>query len=131
MTHVLLVEDVEDNRVLASILLESAGWRVTEAITGVEALKILQHTVPNVVLMDLSLPDMDGWEAFRQIQADDKLRDLPVIAVTAHAMAGDQEKVLAAGFCGYISKPINGATFVQNIETLMLRASRASHSQVE
>jgi CheY-like chemotaxis protein len=129
MKHVLLVEDVEDNRVLARILLESADWQVTEAITGVEALTLLEHVVPDVVLMDLSLPDMDGWEALSHIQKNPKFNGLPVVAVTAHAMAGDRERVIAAGFCGYISKPINGATFVQEIETLMQSARGASLPQ--
>jgi two-component system, cell cycle response regulator DivK len=124
MKHVLLVEDVEDNRVLARILLESSDWQVTEAITGVEALKVLEHTVPDVVLMDLSLPDMDGWEALTHIQKNPALIGVPVVAVTAHAMSGDRERVIAAGFCGYISKPINGATFVEEIEALMAQSAR-------
>ncbi len=119
MPRVLLVEDVEDNRKLAGDLLRFGGWDVVEASTGEEAIAEARRHDFDVVLMDLSLPgDIDGWVAARMIQAT---RAIPVIALTAHAMAGDAERALAAGFDGYITKPIEVATFLAQISEAMSR----------
>lgn len=115
MSLILLVEDVADNRALARYLLEAAGLEVVEAQTGQEALDLAATRRPDLILMDLQMPGMDGWEAARRLQADPATADIPVLAVTAHAMTGDRERVLAAGFAAYISKPIDLTNFVATV----------------
>lgn len=116
---VLLVEDVEDNRELARLLLESAGFDVVEAHTGREAVEAASQRGFEVILMDLSLPEMDGWEAARLIQANPDAVGCPIVALTAHAMSGDRERVLAAGFTGYLAKPIDVATFASQVRAFI------------
>jgi two-component system cell cycle response regulator DivK len=112
---ILLVEDVEDNRELVRLLLESAGHLVVEAHTGQEALDCLAAGLPDLILMDLSLPTIDGWEVTRRLRLDGRTAALPIIALTAHAMAGDRDRVLASGFDGYIAKPIDVSTFLSQV----------------
>jgi CheY-like chemotaxis protein len=102
---VALVEDNPDNRLLVRVILESI-YEVAEYDTGSSALEGLQRDKPDLLLLDVSLPEMDGTEVLRRIRADARLRDLPVIALTAHAMAADRERFLAAGFDDYVTKPI-------------------------
>ena len=115
MSVILLVEDVADNRELASLLLESAGHSVIEAHDGLAAVAMASQHHPDLILMDLSLPEMDGWEATRHILANAATRDIPIVAVTAHAMAGDRERVMATGFVGYITKPIEVGAFADQV----------------
>ncbi|MNS79679.1 Polar-differentiation response regulator DivK [compost metagenome] len=115
MSVILLVEDVEDNRELARMLLEVSGYDVIEAHTGTEAIAQARAHRPALILMDLSLPEMDGWEATRLIQADPATAHIPIVAVTAHAMAGDRDRVMAAGFVGYITKPIEVSGFADEV----------------
>ena len=105
MKKVALVEDNPDNRLLVRVILESI-YEVAEYDTGSSALEGLQRDKPDLLLLDVSLPEMDGTEVLRRIRADARLRDLPVIALTAHAMAADRERFLAAGFDDYVTKPI-------------------------
>ncbi len=105
MKHIAVIEDNPDNRLLVRVILEPL-YRVTEYESGFEALPGLRQAVPDLVLLDVSLPGMDGTEVLRRIRADPQLRHLPVIALTAHAMAGDREKYLGAGFSEYVTKPI-------------------------
>ncbi len=105
--HVLLVEDNRDNQELMRFLLERAGYFVRTANTGLQALVAARSERPDVVLMDLSLPEMDGWTAARQMRDDPQLAGIPLIAVTAHTLPGDRRKALESGFDSYISKPIN------------------------
>ena len=114
MNTVAVVEDNADNRLLLQAILDGL-YNVVEYENGVDALAGLTASLPDLVLLDISLPGMDGNEILARIRADDHLRRLPVIALTAHAMAGDREKYLAAGFNDYITKPIVD-------ETLLLRA---------
>src|SRR5229473_4910410 len=100
-----VVEDNPDNRLLVQVILEPF-YEVVEYETGFAALEGLGKEKPDLVLLDVSLPEMDGTEVLRRIRADEKLRGLPVIALTAHAMAGDREKFLDAGFDDYVTKPI-------------------------
>jgi CheY-like chemotaxis protein len=102
---IAVVEDNPDNRLLVRVILDSF-YEVTEYETGTSALEGLQSDMPDLVLLDVSLPEMDGTEVLRRIRADARLHELPVIALTAHAMATDREKFLAAGFDDYVSKPI-------------------------
>ena len=105
MKKIAVVEDNPDNRLLVRVILESL-YEVVEYETGVAALDGLPKEKPDMILLDISLPEMDGTEVLRRIRLDAGLRALPVIALTAHAMSGDREKYLAAGFNDYVTKPI-------------------------
>ena len=105
VTTVAVVEDNPDNRLLLHALLDDR-YRLVEFDNGADALAAFARWLPDVVLLDISLPGMDGNEILSRIRSDDRLRALPVIALTAHAMAGDREKYLSAGFDDYITKPI-------------------------
>lgn len=102
---IAVVEDNPDNRMLVQALLEDR-YEISEYETGVEAVEGLGGDVPDLVLLDISLPEMDGTEVLAWIREQDELKDIPVIALTAHAMAGDRDKYLAAGFDDYVTKPI-------------------------
>ena len=106
MKKILVVEDVDFNRDLVVQLLEDR-YQVIEAVNGQEGVEIAEQERPNLILMDLSLPVMDGWEATRRLKANDDLRSIPVIALTAHAMKGDEEKALDAGCEDYVVKPLD------------------------
>jgi CheY-like chemotaxis protein len=106
MKKVLVVEDVDFNRELVVQLLEDK-YHVIEAVNGQEGVELADQDRPDLILMDLSLPVMDGWEATRRLKANDDLRSIPVIALTAHAMKGDEEKALAAGCDDYVVKPLD------------------------
>ena len=106
MTYkIAVVEDNPDNRMLVQALLEDT-YEISEYETGVEAINGLGDDIPDLILLDISLPEMDGTEVLAWIRDQDALKDLPVIALTAHAMSGDREKFLASGFNGYVTKPI-------------------------
>src|SRR5215471_4957132 len=112
---ILVVEDNAVNRRLVEFLLRSRGYQVREARTAQEAFEILKSERPDLIVMDVQLPGMDGLEATRKLKADALTRDIPVVAVTSYAMTGDREQALAAGCAGYITKPIDTATFVQEV----------------
>ncbi len=119
---IAVVEDNPDNRLLVQVILESL-YDVTEYENGFTALEGLAKQKPDLVLLDVSLPGMDGAEVLQRIRADGALRDLPVIALTAHAMAGDREKFLAAGFDDYVTKPIvDEAVLLDAIQKLLARS---------
>jgi CheY-like chemotaxis protein len=105
MKRIAVVEDNPDNRLLVRVILEDL-YELNEYENGPDALAGLRAVRPDVILLDISLPGMDGTEILRHIRADDALRPLPVIALTAHAMSGDREKYLALGFDDYVTKPI-------------------------
>jgi len=115
MKKILVVEDVDFNRDLLVQLLED-DYEVIEAVNGQEGVEFAGRERPELILMDLSLPVMDGWEATRQIKANDDLRSIPVIALTAHAMKGDEEKALAAGCDDYLVKPLDEDELIAKIE---------------
>ncbi|MGH7655712.1 MAG: response regulator [Gemmatimonadaceae bacterium] len=106
-----VVEDNADNRLLVHALLDEQ-YMIVEYADGPSALDGLQVVRPDLILLDISLPEMDGLEVLRRIRADEALRDLPVIALTAHAMAGDRARLLAAGFDDYVTKPIADETLL-------------------
>ena len=112
---ILLVEDNPVNRRLAVFLLRSQGYQVREATTALEALEMLKNERPDLIVMDIQLPGMDGLEATKKIKAQPETADIPVLAVTSYAMKGDRENALAAGCVGYITKPVDKATFVREI----------------
>jgi len=102
---IAVVEDNADNRLLVQALLEDL-YDITEYTTGIEALTGLRRFVPDLVLLDISLPEMDGIEVARAIRSDERLKHLPIVALTAHAMSGDRERFLQSGFDSYVAKPI-------------------------
>ena len=106
MKTVLIVEDNEDNRLIYSQYLTHGGVRVLEATNGAEGIDVVRRERPDIVLMDISMPVMDGLTATRVLKADEELRAIPVIALTAHAMASDEAMAREAGCDGYISKPV-------------------------
>ena len=125
MARILVVEDSPDIRVLIRMLLESAGHEVLTASDGREGVETAARERPDLVLMDLSLPVLSGWEAARQIKSQPETADITVIAVTAHAMQGDRERAMAAGCDGFLSKPIDEETFEKDIEGWLDRRKTA------
>ena len=115
MKKVLVVEDVDFNRDLVVQLLED-NYDVIEAVNGQEGIELAERERPDLILMDLSLPVMDGWEATRRLKANKDLSSIPVIALTAHAMVGDEEKALAAGCDDYLVKPLEEDKLMAKIE---------------
>ena len=107
MRHILVVEDQEDNRQILRDLLSNAGYEMTEAVDGQEALAEVAKQRPDLILMDIQLPVMDGYEATRRIRTSPDLKSVPIIAVTSYALAGDEGKALAAGCDAYVTKPFS------------------------
>jgi two-component system, cell cycle response regulator DivK len=107
MTKILVVDDNRDSRELVVKVLQNRGYNVIEAFDGEDALNKAREERPALILMDISLPKLDGYEVTRRLKALEEFRDIPIIALTAHAMKGDREKALAAGCQGYVPKPIN------------------------
>ena len=107
MTKILLVEDNEVNSFMMRRRLQMRGYQVVHAADGVQAVAIAQSEAPDLILMDMSLPILDGWQATQQIKAAPTTHTIPIIALTAHALAGDREKCLAAGCDEYETKPVN------------------------
>jgi CheY-like chemotaxis protein len=119
MAKILLVEDNEMNRDMLSRRLTRRGYEVLVAEDGVAGVELARSSAPDLILMDMSLPIMDGWEATRQIKSGEGTRGIPVIALTAHAMAGDEEKALAAGCDGYETKPVDLPRLLARMESLL------------
>ncbi len=105
--RILVVEDTEDNRQILRDLLSAAGYDLLEAVDGESGVAMATREKPDLILMDIQLPAIDGYEATRRIKADPALRHIPVIAVTSYALSGDEEKTRAAGCDGYIAKPFS------------------------
>ena len=119
MAKILIVEDNEMNLDMLSRRLERRGYEVVIAMDGATGVSMAKSDKPDLILMDMSLPVMDGWEATRQIKADDDVKAIPVIALTAHAIAGDREKALAAGCDEYESKPVKFPRLLAKIEEFL------------
>jgi len=124
MKTILIVEDVEFNLDLLVQLLED-DYTILTASDGAAGIALAEHTRPDLILMDLSLPVIDGWEATRRIKANALLRSIPIIALTAHAMSGDEEKAKAAGCDDYLSKPIDEDLLYAKLRTLLGDGERA------
>jgi two-component system cell cycle response regulator DivK len=122
MPRILLVEDNEMNRDMLSRRLERKEFEIIIAVDGQAGVNMAASEAPELILMDLSLPVIDGWEATRQIKANPATQSIPVIALTAHAMAGDEEKALQAGCDDYDTKPVNFQRLLGKIETLLKSA---------
>jgi two-component system, cell cycle response regulator DivK len=125
MPKILLVEDNEMNRDMLSRRLQRKGYEVLIATDGEQGVAMARAEQPDLILMDMSLPVLDGWEATRTIRATPGIQFVPVIALTAHAMAGDQEKCVAAGCDDYDTKPVDLPRLLTKIETLLQRPASA------
>lgn len=113
--RILVIEDNEQNLYLVRFLLEKDGFEVVEAREGREGIETAGRIVPDAVLLDIQLPTIDGYTVAAEIRKNEKLKATPIIVVTSYAMVGDRERAMAAGATGYIEKPINPETFVQQI----------------
>ena len=122
MAKILLVEDNEMNRDMLSRRLARRGYEVVIAVDGEQGVAMARSEAPALILMDMSLPGLDGWEATRQIKAAPETRAIPVIALTAHAMSGDREKAVAAGCDDFDTKPVDLARLLEKIEAQLGRA---------
>jgi len=125
MARILIIEDNPENMQLMVYLLTAFGHTVLETTTGETGLIAAREEAPDLILCDLHMPDMGGYEVAQRLKLDLKLAAIPLVAVTAYAMVGDREKVLAAGFNGYISKPINPELFVGEIEMFLSSKARS------
>jgi CheY-like chemotaxis protein len=124
MATILLVEDNEMNRDMLSRRLARQGYSVTIAEDGGAAIKMVSSAIPDLILMDVGLPDIDGLEITARLKADARTRRIPVIVLTAHAMAGDRERAMEAGADDYDAKPINLARLLMKIESLLVRGAK-------
>lgn len=116
---ILVIEDNEQNIYLATFLLEKAGFRVVQARSGEEGLALSRKSPPALILLDIQLPEMDGYEVVRRLKRQPETADIAVVAVTSYAMAGDREAILAAGCQGYVEKPIDPDTFVATVTAFL------------
>ena len=119
MARILLVEDQEMNRDMLSRRLRKRGYEVAIAVDGAEGVEKARSEAPDLILMDMSLPVMDGWEATRTLKADHATRSIPVVALTAHAMTSDREKALEAGCDAYETKPVELPRLIETMEKLL------------
>jgi two-component system, cell cycle response regulator DivK len=125
MTKILLVEDNEMNRDMLSRRLERKGYQIVMALDGQQGVDMAHSETPDLILMDMSLPILDGWEATRRLKADPQTQAIPVIALTAHAMSGDREKAMEAGANDYDTKPIELPRLLEKIQTLLNKEAAA------
>jgi len=117
---VLLIDDEEDSLELARYILEFYGATVTTAINGQEGLERSHAMHPDFIISDISMPQVDGWDFIKQLKADSTLAHIPVIALTAHALRGDRERAMAAGFHNYLTKPLTANTFMVDLLQLLM-----------
>jgi CheY-like chemotaxis protein len=123
MPKILLVEDNEMNRDMLSRRLERRGYRVAIALDGEQGVLMAGSEAPDLILMDMSLPVLDGWEAARQLKAAPGTRAIPIIALTAHAMVGDREKAIEAGCDDYDTKPVEFQRLLEKVETILAKGT--------
>jgi two-component system cell cycle response regulator DivK len=126
MAKILIVEDNEMNRDMLSRRLARRGYEIVMAVDGEEGIAVARTANPDLILMDMSLPVVDGWEATRRLKADAEMRTIPLIGLTAHAMAGDRDKAIAAGCDDYDTKPVELPRLLQKIEALLARVRARS-----
>ena len=123
MVKILLVEDNEMNRDMLSRRLAKRGYEVVVAVDGEQGVALARAEAPTLILMDMSLPVLDGWEATRQLKAAPETRDVPIIALTAHAMSGDRERATEAGADDFDTKPVELTRLLEKIEVLLAKKS--------
>jgi CheY-like chemotaxis protein len=124
--RVLVVEDNDDNRNLVNYLLTQAGFEVLEARDGREGLDAARRETPDAILMDLSLPEIDGWSAAEQLKGNPQTSAIPLIALTAHTLPGDRKHAIEVGYDEYITKPLNARTFAQTFEDALRKPRPAA-----
>ena len=117
--RILMVEDTEDNRQIMRDLMASAGFELLEAVNGADGVAMAAREKPDLILMDIQLPVMDGYEASRRIKAIPELRHIPIIAVTSYALSGDEAKTMAAGCDGYVAKPFSPRALLAKIREFL------------
>jgi CheY-like chemotaxis protein len=118
-SKVMVIEDNEQNMYMITYLLESYSYEVIQSFNGIEGIKKAKEEKPDIILLDIQLPEMDGYNITREIKKNEELKNIPIIAVTAYAMMGDKEKAIDAGAIGYIEKPIDPDTFVSQMEAFL------------
>jgi len=128
VTTILIIEDNEMNRDMLSRRLERKGYNVLIAVDGELGIEMARSSAPDLILMDMSLPVVDGWEATRRMKADDALKHIPVIALTAHAMANDRDNAIEAGCDDYDTKPIEMPRLLAKIDSLLLLPRGSEHA---
>lgn len=119
---ILIIEDNEQNMYLTTFLLEKHGFEINQARSGPAGIEAARNQQPDLILLDIQLPGMDGYQVAKALKQDQTLSSIPIVAVTSYAMAGDREKILAAGCNGYIEKPIDPYNFVNQISKFLLSA---------
>ncbi len=117
---IVVIDDEEDSLMVAQIILDEYGANIHTASNGQEGLSVIQAVKPKLVISDLSMPVLDGWGVISGMQHDPVLKDIPAIALTAHAMVGDRERAVAAGFHNYLTKPLTVETFIQDLVNLLM-----------
>ncbi len=122
---VLVAEDNEDNRIIAVTILRHFGYRVIEATTGADAMELARSEHPSLILMDVGMPDMDGWTATRTLKDDELTKSILILAFTAHALPSDRQHAMDAGCDGYLAKPIEPLRLVREVEKAL--ATRSTH----
>ena len=127
--RVAVIEDNRDNLELVTILLRALGHEPLTATSGADGVTLVRHELPDIVLLDLTMPEMDGFETLRKLREDERTRRIPVLAVTAHAMVGDREEILAHGFDGYVPKPIAVEQLVDQLRRHLNHGSRPRGGQ--
>jgi two-component system cell cycle response regulator DivK len=126
MKTILIAEDNPTNRELLRELLEIRGYTVAEACDGQEALAMVEQAPPDLLLLDIGMPLLDGFAVVRKLRENPRFASLPVVAVTAYAMQGDREKIMNSGFDGYLSKPVNSGSLVQELDRLLAHPNTQS-----
>lgn len=122
--NILLIEDNEQNRYLATFLLEARGYKIVPAADGPSGIELAGRILPQIILLDIQLPGMDGYAVARELRKNPAFKNTPIIAVISYAMTGDREKTIEAGCNGYIEKPVNPETFVDEVELYMKDAGK-------
>jgi CheY-like chemotaxis protein len=124
---ILIIEDNEQNMYMLTYLLESNNYEVIKAFNGNDGIHLAQKVIPNAILLDIQLPEMDGYTVARKLRENVGLQNTPIIAVTSYAMVGDREKVMAAGADGYLEKPIDPDLFISQMELIISKKRRHSN----
>jgi CheY-like chemotaxis protein len=129
--RILLVEDNEDNRIVYATVLRHFGYEVLEALNGEEGIARARSEHPDLILLDISIPIIDGWEAARILKRDTSTRDIPIVALTAHALASDRERAMDVGCDGYLAKPCEPRVVLEEVERLIGRAEAGAEARAK
>ena len=129
-TNVLIIDDDPKSLDVVLMMLKHHHAQVSVASNGQEGLKVARETTPDFIITDLSMPLLSGWDLIQELKSDEQLQDIPVIALTAHAMVGDREKTIQAGFQGYMTKPLNPYSFIQELVSFLMQTPQFSHLDI-